>query len=453
MKKIIALLLALVMVLGLAACSVEQAPAPTEAPKAETPKEEAPAAPAEPAGPAPVEISLWTFPVGDWGNEATVNGWVSAFQAKYPHITVKVEYLDYQSGDDKLNTAIEGGQAPNLIFEGPERLIANYAANGLLLDISDQLKTDAGSQLYESIVNTCSIGGKLFAYPISQTAHCMAINYDLFEAAGALEHINVEAHTWKSVDDFFAAVQKVYDYQNGEKNVLAIYCKDQGGDQGTRHMISNVAGGTAWSNPEHTKFTVANEANAKALARLKAQDGVVFDASLNGGEEYMTFLQGHLGMATCWNATLHANSADLIAANDWTLFPMAFPSDSTPVLAGGFYCLGIFDNKDDAKDEAAKLFIEFIGSDEVYKEAVLAAGQWATRDIGNIYEGDELMTTYGMFAPMFGDYYQITTGWTEFRYEMWNALQRIGTGDGTEASILAELETVLTNVEAALAAK
>ena len=35
MKKIIALLLALVMVLGLAACSVEQAPAPTEAPKSE----------------------------------------------------------------------------------------------------------------------------------------------------------------------------------------------------------------------------------------------------------------------------------------------------------------------------------------------------------------------------------------------------------------------------------
>ena len=442
MKKIIALLLALVMVLGLCACTVEEAPTPTEAPKVETPVDDTPATE---AGPAPVEISLWTFPVGSWGDEATVNGWVEAFTAKYPHITVKVEYLDYQSGDDKLNTAIEGGQAPNLIFEGPERLIATYAAKGLLLDITDQLSTAAGSQLYPSIVNTCSIDGKLFAYPISQTAHCMAINYDLFEAAGALEHINVEEHTWKSVDDFFAAVQKVYDYQNGEKNVLAIYCGGQGGDQGTRHMISNVAGGTQWSNPEHTKFTVANEANAQALARLYAQDGVIFDASIVGGDEYLLFLQGQLGMATCWNATLHANSQELIDANEWTLFPMAFPSDSTPDLAGGFYCLGIFDNADDAKDEAAKLFIEFIGSDEIYKEAVLAAGQWATRDIGNIYEGDELMTAYGMFAPMFGDYYQITTNWAVFRTEMWNALQRIGAGDGTAESILAELQTVEAN--------
>ena len=445
MKKLIAMLLALVMVFGLVACSVETVEPTTAAPVATE------AGATEAAGPAPVEISLWTFPVGKWGDEATVSGWVSAFNAKYPHITVNVEYLNYDNGDDKVSTAIEGGQAPNLIFEGPERLIANYAAKGLLLDISDQLTTDAGKQLYESIVNTCSIDGKLYAYPISQMAHCMAINYELFESAGALEHINIEEHTWKSVDDFFAAVQKVHDVHN--MDVLSIYCKDQGGDQGTRHMISNIAGGTAWSNPEHTEFTVNNEANAQALARLKAQDGVVFNASQAGGDEYMAWLQGFLAMGTCWNATLHANNKELVDSLDWTVFPMAFPSDSTPVLAGGFYCLGIFDNADDAKDEAAKLFIEFIGSDEVYKEAVLAAGQWATRDIGNIYEGNELMATYGMFAPMFGDYYQITTGWTEFRYEMWNALQRINNGDGTVESIKAELDTVVANVEAALAAK
>ena len=439
MKKFIALLLALVMVMSLAACSVEKAepaPAATEAAPAATEATEA-------AGPAPVEISLWTFPVGQWGDEATVSGWVNAFQAKYPHITVKVEYLNYDNGDDKLNTAIEGGQAPNLIFEGPERLIATYAAKGLLLDISNQLTTDAGKQLYPSIVNTCSIGGKLYAYPISQTAHCMAINKTMFEAAGAMQYIDEETHTWKSAQAFLDAIQAVYD--NGQENVLAVYCAGQGGDQGTRHLISNLAGGTAWSNDEHTLFTVANQANAEALAKLHAQDGVNFDASIVGGDEINLFLQGQLAVATCWNATLAGNNADIIAANDWELFPMAFASDNTPVLAGGFYCLGIFDNKDDAKDEAAQLFIEFIGSDEVYKEAVLAAGQWATRDIGNIYEGDEIMSTYGMFAPMFGDYYQITTNWATFRTEMWNALQRIGTGDGTVESILAELQTVEAN--------
>ena len=80
MKKFIALLLALVMVMSLAACSVEKAePAPAPA----ATEAAAPAA-TEAAGPAPVEISLWTFPVGKWGEEETVNGWIEAFQAKYP---------------------------------------------------------------------------------------------------------------------------------------------------------------------------------------------------------------------------------------------------------------------------------------------------------------------------------------------------------------------------------
>ena len=443
MKKFIALLLALVMVLSLAACSVEktEAPAPTEAPKAEAP------AATEPAGPAPVEISLWTFPVGKWGEEATVNGWIEAFTAEYPHITVKVEYLDYQAGDDKLNTAIEGGQAPDLIFEGPERLIAQYAARGLLLDISDLKETAGGKQLYPSIVNTCSMDGKLYAYPISQMAHCMVINRDIFEAADALKYLNEETGTWNSVDDYFAAIQAVYD--SGHKDVMTIYCGGQGGDQGTRHMISCPAGNTPWSNDAHTEYTFATQENADILARFYAQDGVSFDPAIVAGDEINLFVQGVLAMGNCWNATLYNNNKDAINFN---VLPMAFPTDEeAPALAGGFYCLGVFDNKDAARAEAAKTFIEWIGSnDDVYTEAVLAAGQWPTRDLGvDLYADDEVMSQYGKFAPWFGDYYQITKGWAEFRTEMWNALQRVAKTDGSPAAILAELEAAQTAANAA----
>ena len=449
MKKLIALALAAVMLLSLGACSVQktEAPAPTAAP-APAASEAAPA-PEAPAAPeaAPVEISLWTFPVGKWGEEATVNGWIEAFQAEYPHITVKVEYLDYQAGDDKLNTAIEGGQAPDLIFEGPERLIAQYAARGLLLDISDLKQTDAGKQLYPSIVNTCSIDGKLYAFPISQMAHCMVINRDIFEAADALKYLNEETGTWNSVDDYFAAIQAVYD--SGHKDVMTIYCGGQGGDQGTRHMISCPAGNTPWSNPEHTAFTFATQENADILARFYAQDGVAFDASIVAADEINLFVQGVLAMGNCWNATLYNNNKDAIG---FTALPMAFPTDeAAPALAGGFYCLGVFDNKDAARAEAAKAFIEWISSnDDIYTEAVLAAGQWPTRDLGvDLYAGDEVMSQYGKFAPYFGDYYQITKGWAEFRTEMWNCLQRVAKTDGSSAAILAELETAQAAANAA----
>ena len=441
MKKFLALLLALIMVFSLAACSVEKAEEPAPAPAA--PAADA-SAPAEEAGPAPVEISLWTFPVGQWGDEATVSAWVDAFEAEYPHITVKVEYLDYQAGDDKLNTAIEGGQAPDIIFEGPERLIANYAAKGLLLDLSDVDTTG----VYESVLATCSIDGKLYAYPVSQTAHCMAINYEAFEAADALQYINEETHTWNSVEDYFKALDAVY--ANTNETVTAVYCAGQGGDQGTRHLISCIAGGTPWSNAEHTEFTFATEANAEALAKLKASPAVNFDASIVGGDEINLFVQGILKVANCWNVTLENNNADALT---FDAFPMAFPSDTTPVLAGGFYCLGVFDNKDDARAEAAKLFVEWMtGSDDVYAEAVLAAGQWPTRDLPGLYDGNEQMTEYGLMAPMMGDYYQITAGWAEARTELWNMLQRIGSGDGTVESILADMQQAQDTANAAAAA-
>ena len=57
-----------------------------------------------------------------------VDGLIKAFNEKYPNVNVTVEYLDYTNGDDQVNTAIEGGQAPDLVLEGPERLVANWGA-------------------------------------------------------------------------------------------------------------------------------------------------------------------------------------------------------------------------------------------------------------------------------------------------------------------------------------
>ena len=52
-------------------------------------------------------IKLWTYPIGGWGNDDTVQNLISSFNAKYPDIKVTVEYLDYTNGDDQVNTAIE----------------------------------------------------------------------------------------------------------------------------------------------------------------------------------------------------------------------------------------------------------------------------------------------------------------------------------------------------------
>ena len=426
MKKLIAMLLALVMVVGLCACTVEKAPETTApaAPAESTPNESTPSA-------ENVEISLWTYPIGNWVDEATVASLIADFNAVYPNITVKVEYLDYTNGDDKVNTAIEGNQAPDIIMEGPERLIANWGAKGLLVDLKDIVP--AGT--YESVAATCtSANGEMYELPVCMITHCMAINRDAFEAAGALQYLNEETRTWNSVEDFFKAVQAVYDA--GNEYVGTIYCGGQGGDQGTRALITNLGGGT-YANAEHTAYTYASTENATALSRLFAQDGITFDPAIVASDEITAFVNGTFKMAFCWNISQEVNNADALT---FDVLPMAFPSDSTPSLQGGIWGFGVFNNGDDAKIEAAKTFIKFMTeSDEQYFKAVAASSFAPCRDLANAAELNPLLPEYTIVAPMMGDYYQITTNWTQARTEWWNMLQRVMNTDGSVDAILAEM--------------
>ena len=78
-------------------------------------------------------IKLWTYPIGGWGNDETVQGLVSSFNAKYPDIKVTVEYLDYTNGDDQVNTAIEGGSAPDRSWKVPSVWLQTGAQRALWL--------------------------------------------------------------------------------------------------------------------------------------------------------------------------------------------------------------------------------------------------------------------------------------------------------------------------------
>ena len=65
---------------------------------------------------AETEITLWTYPIGNWTNAETVDGIIASFNEQHPDIKVKVQYLDYQSGDDQVTTAIEAGTTPDIIM-------------------------------------------------------------------------------------------------------------------------------------------------------------------------------------------------------------------------------------------------------------------------------------------------------------------------------------------------
>lgn len=426
MKKMLAIAMAGIMTVSLAACSGEPAQQGGSTSNSQ----------------GSTEITLWTYPIGQWQKEETVNGFISEFNKEHKDIKVNVEYLDYTNGDDKVTTAIEAKTTPDIIFEGPERLVSNWGAKGLMVDLSD-LWTDEAiediSKTSETVVNACkSSDGKYYEYPMCMTAHNMAINYEVFEKAGALQYIDEDTRSW-STENFERALKAVKD--SGLVQTPAIvYCGGQGGDQGTRSLVNNLYGGK-YTNAEHTEYTANSKENIKALQKLQDMNKkglVTFDPALQASDELQMFANGTTAMTFCWNASNEATYASQVS---FTPYAMNFPSDDGKAeLCGGIWGFGIFNNGDQAKIDAAKEFIRFVCDDEKQGPAsVLATGFFPVRSsFGNVYEGTEnaeRMETFSIFLPNMGDYYNVTGGWTEQRTAWWNMLQQVGNGtDVTKAA-------------------
>ena len=103
------------------------------------------------SGPENIELTLWTFPVGNWGNPTAVSNILVGFHKEYPNIHVSVGYLDYDSGDAQISQAVEDHCAPDLVFEGPERLVPSWGEHGWMVDLSDLWDSPQAGKIYENV--------------------------------------------------------------------------------------------------------------------------------------------------------------------------------------------------------------------------------------------------------------------------------------------------------------
>ena len=436
--KIVSLALLFVLCLNLAACQNSgdrNAPADQTAGGNAADTEHS-----DESGADPVEISLWTYPIGNWSNSTMIASLLADFNKQYPDIRVSVKYLDYNTGDSVVEEAIDKDEAPDIILEGPERLCANWGARGLMADLSELWESDAAGEIYDHVQAACQAkNGAYYIYPLCESAHCMAINYDLFQEAGALQYLDEETRTW-TTEGFQQAVAALREY--GVKQAGVIYCANQAGDQGTRALINNLYGG-AFTDKDHSCYTVSTAENIKALQLLYDMEGIDFEPEIMAADERKRFCNGELAMAFCWNVAVEINETLVNPDLNFDIFPMAFPSPTgVPALEGGIWGFGVFDNGDADRIEAAKTFVDFMtGTDSQYREAVLAANYWPVRPMADIYENDKIMTEYGVFTQYMSNYHQITPGWPEARTAWWNMLQRVGNGEDIETVTKAFDET------------
>ena len=385
------------------------------------------------------EITMWTYPIGNWGDTATVDTIVAGFNALHPEISVKVEYLDYQNGDAQVTSAIEAKTTPDIIMEGPERLVSNWGALGKMADISDLWTEEAKADIVATsptLESACKgSDGVYYEYPLCMTTHCMAINYEAFQKADALKYLDETTRTW-TTENFQKAMEALV--TAGIETTGIVYCGNQGGDQGTRALAMNLFS-AKFTDAEHTTYTMNSEAGVKGLqllADMVNAGTLSADSAIVASDELQLFSNGTAAMSFCWNASNAANYASSVS---FTPFAMAFPSDDgVPELCGGIWGYGVFNNGDDAKIAAAKTFIQYVCDDkEQGPKSVYETGFFPVRaSFGDIYTGTEKAgnADFAVFMPYLGDYYNVTPNWTAQRTAWWNMLQSVFGGTDVQTA-------------------
>ena len=132
MKKLIAMLLALVMVLSLAACGAS-APAPTEAPKAEEPKVEAPVeeTPAEPEAPAVEPVTLNIAYMANWGSLWAVA--TADAKGYFAEEGITINMTQFEDGPSEIAAMKQGSMDLAFIGPGAHKLCSKGEAQVFLM--------------------------------------------------------------------------------------------------------------------------------------------------------------------------------------------------------------------------------------------------------------------------------------------------------------------------------
>ena len=159
MKKVIALLLALVMVFGLVACG-----------------EKAPADDAATGTTVTVIAAQYGTQTADWWK-----GFEADFEAANEGIDLVVDVVSWNDIYTVVNTRVANGEAPDLLNID---VFADYQADGLLLPAEEWVSAETYAKFFDSFLAESVVDGTVWAVPDLASARALYYNADILAAAG-----------------------------------------------------------------------------------------------------------------------------------------------------------------------------------------------------------------------------------------------------------------------------
>lgn len=361
MKKLFALVLALMMVLGMAACAQSE----------KNPSGESKDTSTQGGGEAQAsEVEVWYY----WENtshQEILNGVIEDYNASQTQYKVSAKYVPFADFKKQLSIGATADELPDIvIIDSSDH--ASYAAMGIFADITGRFDT---STYYEGPVASCTVDGKLYGIPFGSNCLALYYNEDMLKAA------NVEAPTtWDELKAAAVALTK--------DNVTGLaFCSLQN-EEGTFNFSPWL-----WSTGA-TSYDINNENGIRALTFVKdlVESGAMSKECINWtqGDVMNQFISGNVAMMINgpWQVpTMRAEAPDLkwnvaLIPKD-TEYSSCLGGENFGVIAGG-------------NEEGALAFLEYVTDDEQVKYMMDAFGYISARkDIAeNQFAGDEIMQKF-----------------------------------------------------------
>lgn len=204
MNRLSFLRICTISILGLlvfSACNPAQTPEQTE--------REAPIEVAQPTTEVneqePVTLTFWHGESVD-PNLSILKDMSNQFMQKYPWITVNVEGFGFSEYFQKVDTAIAGGNAPDVFYTDVTG-IATAVNFETIIPLTKYVSADYADDFFNGPKEDMFYKGELWAIPMQQSTEAIFYNKDIIEAAGLTPPESYE-DPW-TLDEFRSALEAV----------------------------------------------------------------------------------------------------------------------------------------------------------------------------------------------------------------------------------------------------
>ena len=347
MKRTLAILLALTMLLGLTSFALAE---------------------------GKIEVSVWYY----WEtikHQEILNSVISDFNASQDKVEAKAQYVPFADFKKQLSIGATADVLPDIvIIDGPDH--ASYAAMGIFADLTEKLRDWPDlSQYFQGPINSCTLDGKLYGIPFGSNCLALYYNEDMLAAAGQ----QVPA-TWEELKAVAKAVTT--------DKVFGLGLSSVQNEEGTFNFMPWI-----WSTGA-SSFEISTENGVRALTLFKEliDSGVMPKEVINWtqGDVMNQFISGNLAMMINgpWQVpTMREQAPDL----KWNVALIPKDARNASVLGGENFAVIAGGHEDEALE-----FLKFATAADKVQSYIDAFGYIAARkDVADgQFDGDELMKAF-----------------------------------------------------------